>query len=190
MKPPFRPVLFLCALILSTLHPVIDVRAGSIYTWTDQSGMVHLTQSPPPSGYPVENVMNNPPCSPPPRPQTGRVPNRSVWTWEIRRAEEEVRQAQQQTIAAEVIAQQAEMQAQETLQRSERYIDTHDNNQYQRRVFKFQLKQAKRDAEKALVEAQDAVDQLAVAERQYQAALDQLKNAREDAALSNRPNGC
>jgi chromosome segregation ATPase len=149
---------------------------------------VHITETPPPSGVAVDNVMNNPTSSPPSSRQNGQAQSQSIGDWEVRQAEVEVRQAQQQLQTAEKNAQQAEMQAQETIQRSEQFIDTHDKNQYMRRVFKFQLKQAKNAAEDAGAKTQEVIDQLTQAEQQYQAAQQQLKEAQEDAKIFRKLN--
>ena len=53
------------------------LRAGTIYTWTDKNGAVHITETPPPPGAAVEDALSNPPESPapvqpgpPPQPQS------------------------------------------------------------------------------------------------------------------------
>jgi len=169
-----------------TLLPARDLRAGSIYTWTGRSGIVHITETPPPPGIAVDNVMNNPTSSPALSPQREPAQSRPIWNWKLRQAEVEVRQAQLQLQAAAKNAQHAAIQAQETMQRSKHYIDTHDQNQYMRRVFKFQLRQAKNAVEDAEAKVQEALDQLKQAEQQDQAAQEQLREAQEDAKIFSK----
>lgn len=99
-----------------------------------------------------------------------------------------MRQAQQRLLAAEKIAQQAEVLAEDTTKRSRHYIDTHDNNQYMRRVFKFKMRQAYNAAKAADAKAREAGDNLRQAEQQYHAAQQQLKEAQEDANTFSRLN--
>ena len=179
----FLTVLFLCGIVSFALLPAGDLWADSIYTWTDRSGIVHITETPPPSGVAVDTVMINPPSSSPFFPQKGQAQSRSVWNWNVRQAEVEARQAQQQLQTAAKNAQQAEIQAHETMQWSMHYIDTHDQNQYMRRVFKFQLKQAKNAVEDAEAKVRKAVDQLKQADQQDQATQEQLREAQEDAEI-------
>jgi hypothetical protein len=171
-----------------TLLPAGDLWADSIYTWTDRSGIVHITETPPPSVAAADSVMNNPPSSPLLSRQNGRAKSQSIWDWEVRQAEVGVRQAQELWQAAEKNAQQAEIQAHETMQWSMHYIDTHDQNQYMRRVFKFQLKQAKNAVEDAEAKVQKAVDQLKQAEQQDEAAQEQLREAQEDGEIFSKLN--
>lgn len=149
---------------------------------------MHITETPPPSGIAVDNVMNNPTSSPALSPQREPAQSRPIWNWKVRQAEVEVRQAQLQLQSAKINAQHAAMQAQETMQRSKHYIDTHDQNQYMRRVFKFQLKQARNAVEDAETRVQEAADQLKQAEQQDQAGQERLREAQEDAKIFSNLN--
>jgi hypothetical protein len=93
------------------------LRAGSIYTWTDKNGAVHITETPPPPGAAVEDAMSNPPEAPPPPgpPQ----PPQSIGTWEVQQAEQQARQAQEQLEAARRKAAEAEREAQQTIRKSD-----------------------------------------------------------------------
>lgn len=99
-----------------------------------------------------------------------------------------VRQAQQRLLAAQKTAQQAEVLAENTTKRSRQDIDTHDKNQYMRRVFKFKMRQADNAAKAADAKAREAGDNLRQAEQQYHAAQQQLKEAQEDANTFSRLN--
>ena len=94
-----------------------SLRAGSIYTWTDKSGAVHITETPPPPGAAVEDALSNPPESPvqPSLPQ----PPQSIGAWEVQQAEQQARQAQEQLEAARQKAAEAEREAQQTIRKSE-----------------------------------------------------------------------
>jgi len=155
--------------------------AGSIYTWTDKNGVVHITETPPPPGAAVEDAMSNPPESAvqPSPPQ----PPQSVGAWEVQQAEQQARQAQEQLEAARQQAAEAEQEAQQTIRQSEEYIGTHDKNQYMRQVFTYELKQAADAARAAEAQAQEAAGQVQQAEQNAAAAQQQVQGAQEDAAL-------
>jgi len=155
--------------------------AGSIYTWTDKNGAVHITETPPPPGAAVEDAMSNPPETP--APVQPSPPPQAIGNWEVQQAEQQARQAQEQFEAAKQKAAEAEREAQQTTRQSEEYIDTHDKNQYMRRVFDYELKQAADAAQAAQTKAQEAAGQVQQAEQDAASAQQQVQGAQEDAAL-------
>jgi len=176
-------IVFLGALIL-IFQSASGLWAGSIYTWTDKNGAVHITETPPPPGAAVEDALSNPPESP--VPVQPSPPPQSVGNWEVEQAQQQARQAQEQLETARQQAAEAEREAQQTIQQSETYIDTHDNNQYMRRVFDYELKQAADAAQAAEARAQEAAGQMQQAEQNAAAAEQQVRGAQEDAALFNK----
>jgi len=154
--------------------------AGSIYTWTDKNGAVHITESPPPPGAAVEDAMSNPPETPAPV-QPG-TPPQSIGDWEVQQAEQQVRQAQEQLEAAKQKAAEAEREARQTTRQSEEYIDTHDTNPYMRRVFDYELKQAADAAQAVEAKAQEAAGHVQQAEQEAASDQQQVQGAQEDAA--------
>ena len=91
--------------------------SGSIYTWTDKNGAVHITETPPPPGAAVEDVLSNPPESP--APVQSDQPPQSIGNWEVQQAEQQARQAQEQLEAAKQKAAEAEREAQQAILKSE-----------------------------------------------------------------------
>jgi type IV secretory pathway VirB10-like protein len=155
--------------------------AGSIYTWTDKNGAVHITETPPPPGAAVEDAMSNPPETP--APVQPSPPPQSIGNWEVQQAEQQARQTQEQLEAAKQKAAEAEREARQTTRQSETYIDTHDTNQYMRQVFDYELKQAADAAQAAETKAQVAAGQVQQAEQDAASAQQQVQGAQEDAAL-------
>lgn len=161
--------------------------SATIYTWTDKNGAVHITETPPPPGAAVEDVLSNPPESPAPvKPSQPQAPQ-SIGDWEVQQAEQQAQQAQEQLEAARQKAAEAEQEAQQTIRQSEEYIDTHDNNQYMRQAFKYELRQAAAAAQAAEAKAQEAADQVKQAEQNAAAAQQQVQGAQEDAAIFKKP---
>jgi hypothetical protein len=170
-------------LVTFIFQPASGLWSASIYTWTDKNGAVHITETPPPPGAAVEDVLNNPPESPAPiQPSQPQAPP-SIGDWEIQQAEQQARQAQEELEAARQEAAEAEQEAQQTIRQSEEYIDTHDKNQYMRRVLKYKLRQAAESAQAAEAKAQEAADRLKQAEQNAAAAQQQVQGAQEDAAI-------
>jgi hypothetical protein len=172
-------IVFLGALIL-IFQSASGLWADSIYTWTDKNGAVHITETPPPPGAAVEDALSNPPESTNP---VQPSPPQSIGSWEVEQAEQQARQAQEQLEAARQKAAEAEQEAQQTIRQSEEYIDTHDNNQYERRVFKYELKQAADAAQAAEAKAREAAAQVKQAEQNAADAQQQVQGAQEDAAI-------
>jgi hypothetical protein len=157
-----------------------DLWSGSIYTWTDKNGAVHITESPPPPGAAVEDAMSNPPETPAPV-QPG-TPPQSIGDWDVQQAEQQVRQAKEQLEAAKQKAAEAEREARQTTRQSEEYIDTHDTSPYMRRVFDYELKQAADAAQAAEAKAQEAAGHVQQAEQEAASDRQQVQGAQEDAA--------
>src|SRR5512143_3655836 len=152
--------------------------AGSIYTWTDQNRVVHITETPPPEGVAVDEVMGNPPESAS-RVRSGLPQPQPVGSWEIQQAEQQARQAAQQLQQAEKNAQQARQEAERTIRESQEYIDSHDNNQYMRTAHKYQLRQARNAILASEAKVQEAADQLKQAEQNDEAARQLLQEVRD-----------
>ncbi len=181
----FIKLIFLLGTVTYIFQSASDLWSGSIYTWTDKNGTVHITETPPPPGAAVENVMSNPAEPPDSVPPTQPQPSQSVWKWNIQQAEQQVRQAQEQLEAARQKAAEAEREAQQTIQQSKEYIDSHNNNQYMRWAFRYKLRMAAEAAQAAQAKAQEAAGQVQQAEQRVADALQQVQGAREDAALHN-----
>lgn len=164
-----------------------ELWAGSIYTWTDQHHVVHITDTPPPLGVAVDNVMNSLP-EPQPRAQPGSQQPQSIGSWEIQQAEQQARQASQKLEEAEKHAQQVKQEAERIIQESKQYIDSHDNNQYMRVAFKYQLRQARNAILTSEAKVQEAADQLKQAEQNAEAGQQQLKEAQEGSKIVNNSN--
>ena len=96
-----------------------SLRAGSIYTWTDKNGAVHITETPPPPGAAVEDALSNPAESPAPVQSDQPQQPQSIGAWEVQQAEQQARQAQEQLEAAKQKAAEAEREAQQTIRKSE-----------------------------------------------------------------------
>jgi hypothetical protein len=179
----FIKLIFLLGTVTFISQSASDLWSGSIYTWTDKNGTIHITETPPPTGATVEGVMGNPAESPdsvqPAQPQ----PSQSVWKWNLEQAEQQARQAQEQLEAARQKAAEAEQEAQRTIQQSKEYIDSHDNNQYMRWAFRYKLRMAAEAAQAAQAKAREAAGQVKQAEQRVADALQQVQGAREDAAL-------
>lgn len=93
--------------------------AGSIYTWTDKTGAVHITETPPPPGAAVEDALSNPPESPGPVQPIPPQSPQSIGNREVQPAEPQERQAQEQLEAARQKAAEADPEAQQTIRPSE-----------------------------------------------------------------------
>jgi zona occludens toxin (predicted ATPase) len=98
-------------------QPASGLLAGSIYTWTDKNGAVHITETPPPPGAAVEDAMSNPPETPAPV-QPGPPPQ-SIGDREVQQAEQQARQVQEQLEAAKQKAAGAEREARQTTRQSD-----------------------------------------------------------------------
>jgi len=95
MFPTARPAIFAAMAALSLQAPAVH---ADIYTWTDKSGVMNVSNEPPPEGVRVDKVLHVKPHESPPPFEADDAAHRA----EIASLSEQVRQLQDQVQAASV----------------------------------------------------------------------------------------
>ena len=164
---------------LLILLAALNLNAQSLYTWTDENGVVHLATQPPPERDRVEDV------------EVMRYREKS--SQEIQAIQkkkenlrrkldkekqiEKARQAEIQARKAEVKAQKAAKQAQEEFEYNNEYIRRLTSTQEKRKQFRKRVERLKAETEASRAEAKAAVEQ---AEKAVQKARKAAEESQKD----------
>lgn len=139
---------------------------GTVYTWTDARGNVHITDTPPPEQGRVQDVIQ-PPAGAAGTPQPART---------TRKAPEWTRQAEAES--AVLRAREAETEAQEAVRRADEqsryaieYRKRFSNSPERRENFKYKIRAEEEKAEALRLEALKAVDRARAASEAAKASL-------------------
>ena len=157
-----------------------NAEAGQVYTWTDEHGNLHITDSPPPKSAKIKEVMQY---------QQESVDEKGVERKEQKEeALEDLKEKQNQQIEeARRKARQADERAKEAVARAKQI--TRDNNAYikrlgstreKRKQFKKRIRRLKKEAETAQEVANAAI-------REARLAFEAVKDLEEKIAQENQP---
>ena len=142
-----------------------EVFADEVYTWTDKDGNMHITAEPPPKNARVQDVITYEPR-----------PDETIPDAEQRRDSEsepapgepesdDVRQARTRAEKARKEAEIASAKAAEVTKAAEKYIETHNRNEYMRRAHQYKMRKAADDAKAAQEQAKIAEKKAIEAEK-------------------------
>lgn len=142
-----------------------EIFADQVYTWTDKEGNMHITAEPPPKNARVQDVITYEPR-----------PDETIPDAEQRRDSEsepapgepesdDVRQARTRAEKARKEAEIASAKAAEVTKAAEKYIETHNRNEYMRRAHKYKMRKAADDAKAAQEQARIAEEKAIEAEK-------------------------
>jgi len=153
------------AVVLFTLFTASLLGAQKLYTWTDENGVLHITDYPPPQRARIEEVVTYKERTPE---EQNAIERRKK---ELRR---ELEQDDQQDITqeAQLKAKQAEEEAQKSLEQAEEkyqqnkaYIDRLSNRKWKRKQFRKKIDRLKKETEESYAEAKEAAEQAEAAKK-------------------------
>lgn len=158
----------------------LRAEAGQVYTWTDEHGNIHITDSPPPKSAKIKDVMQY---------QQKTVDAKHTERKEQKEeALEDLKEKQNRQIEeAKRKARQADERAKEAVARAEQI--TRDNNAYikrlgstkeKRKQFKKRIRRLKQEAETAQEVANTAIEEARL-------AFEAVKELEEKIAKENQP---
>jgi len=146
------------AVILFSLFTASLLGAQKLYTWTDQNGVLHITDHPPPQKARIEEVMTYKEPTPEELNAIQRRKNKL-------RRELDQEEQQQKAQDARLKAQEAEEEAQKSLEQAEKeyeknkaYIDRLSNRSWKRRQFRKKINRLKQETEESFAEAKSAAE--------------------------------
>ena len=171
-----KPFLIAISLFL-TLLADLSLSAQKLYTWTDENGVVHLSDQPPPKEDTVENV------------EVTRYNEKTPQELEAIQNEKEAlrrkfdkekqidkaRQAEIQAKEAEERAQKTVQQALEEYEYNNEYIRNLTSTRNKRKKFRKRVDRLKAETEASRVEAEAAVEQAEKAAQKARTAAQEAK---------------
>ena len=151
-------VLTATAVLLFCIFTASLLGAQKVYTWTDENGVLHITDHPPPQRAQLEEVVTYKERTPEELNAIERRKNK------LRRELDQDFQ-QVKTREAQLKAKQAEEEAQKTLEQAEEeyeenkaYIDKLSNRKWKRKKFRKKIDRIKKETEESYAEAKSAAE--------------------------------
>ncbi len=165
--------------LLLTLLAALNLNAQKLYTWTDENGVVHLADQPPPERDRVEDVEVIRYEKKTPQEIEAIQHKKENLRRQLDRAEriEKARQAEIQAREAVEKAQEAAQQAQEEYEYNNEYIRRLTSTRNKRRQFRKRVDRIKTETEASQAEAEAALEQ---AEESAQKARIAVEEAQKD----------
>jgi len=149
--------------------------AGKIYTWTDSSGVTHITETPPPAGGRLQEVLEYTPKT---EAEQEAIRDQRQQNSQQRQQEnlaEAARSARRRADAAKEQAARAQRVADETFQQAEAFRTKTSNTIRRWQVNKATRLQLEAETAKARAEAERAAEEAARLEEEAKAAEDKVK---------------
>ena len=168
--------------LLLTLLTAFSLNAQKLYTWTDENGVVHLTDQPPPEKDRVENleVIRYEEKTPQDIEEIEHRKENLRRQLDRAEREEKARQAEIQAREAEKRAQEAVQQAREEFEYNDRYIRRLTSTKNKRRKFRKRVDRIKAENEASQAEANAAVEQAREAAQKASIAAEEAQKGPQD----------
>jgi len=163
--------------LLLTLLAALNLNAQKLYTWTDENGVVHLADQPPPERDRVEDVKVIRYEKKTPQEIEAIQHKKENLRRQLDRAEriEKARQAEIQAREAVEKAQEAAQQAQEEYEYNNEYIRRLTSTRNKRRQFRKRVDRIKTETEASQAEAEAALEQAEEAAQKARIAVEEAQ---------------
>lgn len=142
-----------------------EVFADQVYTWTDKDGNMHITAEPPPENASVQDVITYEPRPDETIPDAEQQRDSEAAAAPGESESDDVRQARTRAKKARKEAEIARAKAAEVTKAAEKYIKTHNRNEYMRRAHQYKMRKAADDAKAAQEQARIAEENAIEAEK-------------------------
>ncbi len=156
-----------------------ELRAAEVYTWTDENGNLHITQDPPPKKAKLKDTMTYQPQSAVKDLEIERRQKAADEAATEKQKSDELLKAKAEAEQARNEAEIAAAKAEEAARMAKEYIETHNRNQYMRRVYQYQMEKAAEDAKAAQERAKAAEQRAIEAEKKAAVAEEQAKQTED-----------
>jgi hypothetical protein len=164
------------------------LKADRLYIWTDQTGVEHITEQPPPAGAKTNSVIDYTPESEKQVEQYEQQQQESLENWRLKQRRREALAAGKKADEAQQEALKARAKAQSAARAAKEYIETHNRNQYMRRAYKYELRKAAEDADTARQQAQAAEKRAKEAQDRARLAEERLQHTLQEEAGKGEQN--
>ena len=146
-------------IMLFSLYAVSMLSAQRLYTWTDENGILHITEQPPPDRAKVKDVVTYKEKTPAELEAIERRKNKAQQEFDRYRQNQNERAAQFKAKEAEENAQKARAQAEKDYEKNKAYVDELSNRRWKRKKFRKRIDRLREETEESFVEAKSAAQQ-------------------------------
>ena len=153
------------AVILFSLFTASLLGAQKLYTWTDQNGVLHITDHPPPQKARIEEVMTYKEPTPEELNAIQRRKNKLRRELDQEEQQQKAQEARLKAQEAEEEAQKSLEQAEEEYEQNKAYIDRLSNRKWKRKQFRKKINRLKKETEESFAEAKEAAEQAEAAKK-------------------------
>ncbi len=163
--------------LLLTLLTALSLNAQKLYTWTDENGVVHITDQPPPETDRIEDVEVMKYDEKTPQEIEAIEHKKENLRRQFDREEriEKARQAEIQAREAEAKAQEALQQARKEFESNNEYIRRLTSTRNKRKQFRKRVDRIKTETEASQAEAQAAIEQAEDAAQKARTAFEEAQ---------------
>jgi len=147
------------AIMLFCLYAVSMLSAQRLYTWTDENGILHITEQPPPDRAKVKDVVTYKEKTPAELEAIERRKKQDQQAFDRFKQSEAKRAAQLRARETEVNAQKARAQAEKDYEKNKAYVDELSNRRWKRKKFRKRIDRLRKETEESFVEAKSAAQQ-------------------------------
>ena len=153
------------AIVLFSLCTASLPGAQKLYTWTDENGVLHITDHPPPQRAQIEEVVTYKERTPEEQQAIDR--RKRELRRELDQDFQQVKsqEAQLKAKQAEEAAQKSLEQAEEKYEQNKAYIDRLSNRKWKRKQFRKKIDRLKKETEESYAEAKEAAEQAEAAKK-------------------------
>ena len=168
--------------LLLTLLTAINLNAQKLYTWTDENGIVHIADQPPPEKDRTEDVEVLRYDEKTPQELETIQHKKENLRRQFDREEriEKARQAEIQAREAEEKAQAAAQQAQEEFESNNEYIRRLTSTRNKRKQFRKRVDRIKTETETSQAEAKAAIEQAEEAAQKARTAFEEAQKGTQE----------
>jgi len=143
-------------ILLVIVLSVSSTDAQKIYTWTDENGVLHITEQPPPEKAKVEDVMTFKERSPEELEAIQRKKNNIRREFEKQEQLDREQDAQLKAEQADKQAKEAKEEAEKEYEYNKEYIKRLSSTKRKRRQFRKKIERLKKESEESFAEAEEA----------------------------------
>ena len=153
------------AILLFSLFIASLLGAQKLYTWTDENGVLHITDHPPPPRAQVEEVVTYKERTPEELNAIQRRKNKLRQELDQEEQQAKVQDAQLKAKAADEDAQKSLEQAKKEYEKNKAYIDRLSNRKWKRKQFRITINRLKKETEESFSDAKSAAERAEAAKK-------------------------
>ena len=153
------------AILLFSLFTASLLGAQKLYTWTDENGVLHITDHPPPQRSQIEEVVTYRERTPAELNAIQRRKDNLRRELDQDIQQVKARDAQLRAQEADEEAQKALEQAQKEYEKNKAYINNLSNRKWKRKKFRKKINRLKKETEDSFAEAKSAAERAEAAKK-------------------------